>query len=111
MKEKRSEEIRVEEKTKKAKKTKKSPKEKKPTDKLADKSGMTKFLQHIFGDAQKRTLRRLGRRVDEINKLGAKYSEMTDDELQAQTEKLKKRLAKLTKQEQAKIALEKLKAE
>ena len=101
----------MEEKTKKAKKTKKSPKEKKPTDKLADKSGMTKFLQHIFGDAQKRTLRRLGRRVDEINKLGAKYSEMTDDELQAQTEKLKKRLAKLTKQEQAKIALEKLKAE
>ncbi|MCR4752999.1 MAG: preprotein translocase subunit SecA [Candidatus Saccharibacteria bacterium] len=72
---------------------------------------MTKFLQHIFGDAQKRTLRRLGRRVEEINKLGAKYSEMSDDELKEQTEKLKKRLAKLTKQEQAKLALEKLKAE
>ena len=110
MKDKRSEEKqkRVEEKTKK---TKKAPKEKKPTDKLADKSGMTKFLQHIFGDAQKRTLRRLSRRVDEINKLGAKYSEMSDEELKAQTEKLKKRLAKLTKQEQAKIALEKVKAE
>ena len=110
MKEKRSEEKqkRVEEKTKKVKK---APKEKKPTDKLADKSGMTKFLQHIFGDAQKRTLRRLSRRVDEINKLGAKYSEMSDEELKAQTEKLKKRLAKLTKQEQAKIALEKLKVE
>ena len=92
-------------------KAKKAPKEKKPTDKLADKSGMTKFLQHIFGDAQKRTLRRLGRRVEEINKLGAKYSEMSDDELKEQTEKLKKRLAKLTKQEQAKLALEKLKAE
>ncbi|MBR6168699.1 preprotein translocase subunit SecA [Candidatus Saccharibacteria bacterium] len=113
MKEKRSEEKqkRVEEKTKKVKKTKKAPKEKKPTDKLADKSGTTKFLQHIFGDAQKRTLRRLRRRVDEINKLGAKYSEMTDEELQEQTAKLKKRLAKLTKQEQAKIALEKLKSE
>ena len=63
MKEKRSEDKqkRVEEKTKK---TKKAPKEKKPTDKLADKSGMTKFLQHIFGDAQKRALRRLGRRVE-----------------------------------------------
>ncbi len=110
MKEKRSEEKqkRVEEKTKK---TKKAPKEKKPTDKLADKSGTTKFLQHIFGDAQKRTLRRLGRRVDEINKLGAKYSEMSDEELKAQTEKLKKRLAKLTKQEQARLALEKVKAE
>ncbi|MBO4855589.1 preprotein translocase subunit SecA [Candidatus Saccharibacteria bacterium] len=72
---------------------------------------MTKFLQHIFGDAQKRTLRRLSRRVDEINKLGAKYSEMSDKELKEQTEKLKKRLAKLTKQEQARIALEKLKEE
>ena len=101
----------MEEKTEKVKKTKKAPKEKKPTDKLADKSGTTKFLQHIFGDAQKRTLRRLRRRVDEINKLGAKYSEMTDEELQEQTAKLKKRLAKLTKQEQAKIALEKLKSE
>jgi preprotein translocase subunit SecA len=122
MKEKRSEEKQkrvdidaeeavITEKIKKTKKAKKAPKEKKPTDKLADKSGMTKFLQHIFGDAQKRTLRRLGRRVEEINKLGAKYSEMSDDELKEQTEKLKKRLAKLTKQEQAKLALEKLKAE
>ncbi len=106
-----AEEAVITEKIKKTKKAKKAPKEKKPTDKLADKSGMTKFLQHIFGDAQKRTLRRLGRRVEEINKLGAKYSEMSDGELKEQTEKLKKRLAKLTKQEQAKLALEKLKAE
>ena len=106
-----AEEAVITEKIKKTKKAKKAPKEKKPTDKLADKSGTTKFLQHIFGDAQKRTLRRLGRRVEEINKLGAKYSEMSDDELKEQTEKLKKRLAKLTKQEQAKLALEKLKAE
>ena len=106
-----AEEAVITEKIKKTKKAKKAPKEKKPTDKLADKSGTTKFLQHIFGDAQKRTLRRLSRRVEEINKLGAKYSEMSDDELKEQTEKLKKRLAKLTKQEQAKLALEKLKAE
>ncbi len=105
-----AEEAVITEKIKKTKKAKKAPKEKKPTDKLADKSGTTKFLQHIFGDAQKRTLRRLSRRVEEINKLGAKYSEMSDDELKEQTEKLKKRLAKLTKQEQAKLALEKLKA-
>jgi len=43
------------------------PKEKKPTDKLADKSAMTKFLQGIFGDAQKKTLKRLYKRVLEIN--------------------------------------------
>ena len=77
----------------KTEKVKKAPKEKKPTDKLADKSGTTKFLQHIFGDAQKKTLRRLRKRVVEINKLGVKYSEMTDQELQEQTEKLMKRLA------------------
>ena len=93
------EEAEVVEKAKKA--SKKPKKEKKPTDKLADKSGLTIFLQHIFGDAQKRTL--------EINKLGAKYSEMDDEELQAQTEKLKSRLKKIQKQDQAKLALAKVK--
>ena len=38
-------------------------KEKKPTDKLADKTAMTKFLQGIFGDAQKKILRRLWKRA------------------------------------------------
>ena len=71
-KQKRVEEAKTAETVEKTKKTKKAPKEKKPTDKLADKSGMTKFLQHIFGDAQKRTIRRLSRRGNEINKLGAK---------------------------------------
>ena len=101
------EEAEVVEKAKKA--SKKPKKEKKPTDKLADKSGLTIFLQHIFGDAQKRTLRRLAKRVEEINKLGAKYSEMDDEELQAQTEKLKSRLKKIQKQDQAKLALAKVK--
>ena len=101
------EEAEVVEKAKKA--SKKPKKEKKPTDKLADKSGLTIFLQHIFGDAQKRTLRRLVKRVEEINKLGAKYSEMDDEELQAQTEKLKSRLKKIQKQDQAKLALAKVK--
>ncbi len=120
MKEKKSEnQKRVEKETKKVAKVEEKPvekkskfhKEKKPTDKLADKSGTTKFLQHIFGDAQKKTLRRLRKRVDEINKLGAKYSEMTDEELKEQTAKLKKRLAKLQKQDEAKTAIEKVKAE
>ena len=90
---------------------KKAPKEKKPTDKLADKSGMTIFLQHIFGDAQKRNLRRIGRRVSEINKLEDKYHKMSDAELREQTEILKKRLHKLQKQSNAKLALAKVKAE
>ena len=93
----------------KVKASKKPKKEKKPTDKLADKSGLTIFLQHIFGDAQKRTLRRLEKRVVEINKLGAKYSEMSNKELQEQTEKLKDRLKKIQKQDQAKLALAKVK--
>ena len=128
MKEKRSEnQKRVAEKTKKSNKkapveeeakiksakaikpSKKPKKEKKPTDKLADKSGMTIFLQHIFGDAQKRTLRRLAKRVDEINKLAPKYSEMSKKELQEQTEKLRSKLKKLQKQDEARLAIAKVK--
>ena len=96
--------------TQKSKKSVKAPKEKKPTDKLADKTATTKFLQHIFGDAQKRNLRRLRGRVAEINKLSDKYASMSKNELQGQTEVLKKRLSKLQKQNQAKIAAAKVKA-
>ena len=59
------------------------PKEKKPTDKLADKTAMTKFLQGIFGDAQKKTLKRLYKRALEINKLEPKYQAMKKRELAA----------------------------
>ena len=110
MKEKRSKQQRVAEQHK-HNKLPKARKEKKPTDKLADKSGMTIFLQHIFGDAQKRNLRRIGKRVVEINKLEAKYHKMSKKELQEQTEVLKKRLQKLQKQSTAKLALEKVKAD
>ena len=109
MKEKRSEHQKKVE-TQKSKKSVKVPKEKKPTDKLADKTATTKFLQHIFGDAQKRNLRRLRGRVAEINKLSDKYASMSKNELQEQTEVLKKRLSKLQKQNQAKIAAAKVKA-
>ena len=109
MKEKRSEHQKKVE-TQKSKKSVKAPKEKKPTDKLADKTATTKFLQHIFGDAQKRNLRRLRGRVAEINKLSDKYASMSKKELQEQTEVLKKRLNKLQKQNQAKIATAKVKA-
>ena len=109
MKENRSEHQKKVE-TQKSKKSVKAPKEKKPTDKLADKTATTKFLQHIFGDAQKRNLRRLRGRVAEINKLSDKYASMSKKELQEQTEVLKKRLSKLQKQNQAKIAAAKVKA-
>jgi len=51
-------------------------------------------LTKIFGDPQKRILKRLGKKVDEINKLGPKYKKMTQKELAEQTEVLKKRLKK-----------------
>ena len=68
--------------------------EKKPTDKLADKSTLTKILQGIFGDAQKKTLVRYAKKAVEINKLEDKYKKMSDKELAGQTEKLKKKLEK-----------------
>ncbi len=76
----------------------KAKKEKKPTDKLADKTALTKFLQGIFGDAQKKILKRMWKRAQEINALEPKYEAMDDEELAAQTEVFKKRIAKITKQ-------------
>ncbi|MBQ8985356.1 preprotein translocase subunit SecA [Candidatus Saccharibacteria bacterium] len=67
-------------------------KEKKPTDKLADKTALTKFLQGVFGDAEKRILKRLWKRAKEIGNLEPKYQEMSDEELRTQTDELKKRL-------------------
>ena len=68
--------------------------EKKPTDKLADKTALTKFLQGVFGDAQKKILKKLWKRAQEIGKLEPKYEAMSDKDLQAQTDKFKKRLEK-----------------
>ena len=78
----------------KAPKTPKLKKEKKPTDKLADKSAMTKFLQGIFGDAQKKILKRLYKRAQEINALEPKYQKMSKKELAEQTEILKEKVKK-----------------
>ena len=66
-----------------------------------------KVLGKVFGDPQKKIIKRLQKKVDEINALGSKYAQMSDDELAQQTDVLKKRLAKLTKkaqQEEAKKA-------
>ena len=81
----------------KAKEAKKA-KEKKPTDKLADKTALTKFLQGIFGDAQKKILKRMWKQAQAIGKLEPKYEKMSDKELAGQTEIFKKRLAKALKE-------------
>ena len=85
-------------KTKNAvKKPVKKVKEKKPTDKLADKTALTKFLQGIFGDAQKKILRRMWKKAQEISKLEPKYEKMSDKELAEQTEIFRKKVNKALK--------------
>ena len=81
-----------------AKKTeKKVRKEKKPTDKLADKTALTKFLQGVFGDAQKKILKRMWKKAQEISKLEPKYEKMSDEELAEQTEIFKNKINKALK--------------
>ena len=53
-----------------------------------------KALSKIFGDPQKKILKRLQKQVDVINGLSEKYEKLSDKELRAQTEALKKRLTK-----------------
>ena len=91
-----------------AQKIKKQPK--KPTNKLEDKTKLEKVLQGIFGDAQKRTLKRYFKKVQEINQLESKFEKLSDQELAGKTAELQKRLAKLSKKQQADVAKSKLKA-
>ena len=72
-------------------------KEKKPTDKLADKTALTKFLQGVFGDAQKKILKKYWKRAQEINKLEPKYEKMSNKELAAQTDIFKQKIEKALK--------------
>ncbi len=51
-----------------------------------------KVLTKVFGDPQKRIIKGLSKKVDIINGLADKYKKMSDEELQAQTDVLKKRL-------------------
>lgn len=75
-----------------AKKPSKAPKEKKPTDKLADRTALTKFLQGVFGDAQKKILKRLYKKAQEIGQLEPKYEAMSDEELTGQTAIFKEKI-------------------
>ena len=76
-------------------------KEKKPTDKLADRTALTKFLQGVFGDAQKKILKRLWKRAQEINKLEPKYEKMSDKELAEQSEIFREKIRKALKEVKA----------
>ena len=67
-------------------------KEKKPTDKLADKTLLTRILQGVFGDAQKKILKRMYKKTMQIGELEAKYQALSDEELAKQTEIFKKKL-------------------
>ncbi len=53
---------------------------------------MNKVFKRILGDPQIKTLRRMRRRVRDVNVLEPKYKKMTDKQLREQTEKLKSRL-------------------
>ncbi|MBI3494402.1 preprotein translocase subunit SecA, partial [Candidatus Saccharibacteria bacterium] len=53
---------------------------------------MRQVLTKVFGDPQKRILKRLNKRVGEVNALSEKYAAMKDSELKKQTAVLKKKL-------------------
>ncbi|MCK3654426.1 preprotein translocase subunit SecA [Pasteurellaceae bacterium Macca] len=53
----------------------------------------TKLLTAIFGSSNDRTLRRLNKRVAQINKLEPIFEKLTDAELQAKTAEFKQRLS------------------
>lgn len=55
---------------------------------------MKKVLKRVLGDPQIRTVKKLTKRVSEINNLEDKYKKLSDSKLKSQTEVLKKRLEK-----------------
>lgn len=52
------------------------------------------IFKKVLGDPQAKTIKRLRKRVTEVNALSDKYKKLTDKQLQAQTDTLKKRLKK-----------------
>ena len=55
---------------------------------------MNKTLKRVLGDPQIKTVKRMRKRVLEVNALEPKYKKLTDKQLREQTEVLKKRLKK-----------------
>lgn len=54
---------------------------------------ITKLMTAIFGSSNDRTLRRLNKRVVQINKLEPEFEKLTDEELKAKTAEFKQRFA------------------
>lgn len=61
---------------------------------MVEENKVDKLLTAVFGDPQKNILRRLQRKVDEINDLSEKYNKMSDEKLKETFEKFKKSLSK-----------------
>lgn len=55
---------------------------------------MKKILKKVLGDPQAKTLKRMKKRVKDVNALADKYKKLSDKKLQATTDDLKKRLEK-----------------
>lgn len=55
---------------------------------------MNTVFKKILGDPQAKTIKRLRKRVEDVNALTDKYKKMTDKQLQAQTDVLRNRLKK-----------------
>jgi len=53
-----------------------------------------KVFKRVLGDPQVKTLKRMRKRVKEVNALSDTYKKMSDKDLKAQTDKLKRRLKK-----------------
>ena len=51
-----------------------------------------KFLKRVLGDPQAATIKRLKKRVVEVNALADQYKKLSDDKLRAKTDEFKKRL-------------------
>jgi len=57
----------------------------------------TKLLKRVLGDPQAATVKRLRKRVEQVNKLEAEFKKLSDKQLKAKTDEFKKRIASGTK--------------
>ncbi|MCG6395718.1 hypothetical protein K6U71_15045, partial [Vibrio alginolyticus] len=55
---------------------------------------LVKLLTKIFGSRNDRTLRRLRKSVEAINRMEPEFEKLSDDELKAKTQEFRDRLAK-----------------
>ncbi|MDO4871842.1 MAG: preprotein translocase subunit SecA [bacterium] len=80
--------------SKKTAKKNKTEKVKKSKNVLVEENRVNNFLTAIFGDPQKKILRRLQKKVNEINELAPKFEKLDDAKLKAKFEKLQDEIRK-----------------